>query len=220
MNTNTYDRDKITERLKPIIPLIYEALEMGAQEARDYFEERGKDIEPYLASDLVRYGAKQFLISNGIESAIEESFGMEDIPLNGLFAKYENLNIRIFKVQDCKLPTTGHSKTRKDFYQQKIPFTEDEWSDISPEHANLIILWRTDSFYHIGESFELICPKNGGYRKEMLEYHWKITLNPIDMLSGNSEHISESPQDLDFPEQNLNNKERENKHGNNQRRKN
>lgn len=215
MKPDTYHRDRILEKLKPMIPLTYEALEVGTQAARDYFEERGKDIEPYLASDIVRYEAKLFLIANGVGPIVEESFEIEDIPLNGLFAKYENLNIRILKAQDFKLPTTGHSKSRNDFYQQKIPFTEAEWSDISSEHANLIILWRTDSSYHIGESFELICPKNGGNRKVMLEYHWKMTLNPVDMLPGITEDISEPLQDLDFPGQNLEKEERKNENGNN-----
>lgn len=199
--------------------MIYESLEVGAQEARDYFEARGEDIEPYLASDLVRYVAKKHLITNDIEQVFEENFGMEDIPLNGLFATYESLNIRILKAQDCKLPTTGHSKSRKDFYQQKIPFSEDEWSDVSPEHANIIILWHTDSFYHVGESFEIICPKNGGNRKEMLEYHWQITLKPIEILSGTLGNNSESFQDLELPGQFSENEEREKNHGNHKRRK-
>ena len=215
MNSISFDRDKNIEEVRPVIPIIYESLEIGTQEARSYFEKKKEKIEPYLASDLVRYEAKKILKNHGIEAEeYKQNLGIKDIPLNGLFLEFCNYNIRILKAQDAQLPTTGHSKARQDFYQQNLPFNKSDWSEIIQQKINLIFLWWTDAHYQIGKDIKLVCPKSGGNNKNSLEWYWQSTIDPIEMLIIPMENNYESPEDLDIASKKID-KKREEQHGNN-----
>ena len=82
MSYTFYTPETVLTEIQPITSLISEALELGTQEAREYFKKCNEKIEPYLAGDLTRYKAKKFLQDHGQDV---EDYKVQKIALNGLF---------------------------------------------------------------------------------------------------------------------------------------
>ncbi len=195
--TDPPDSEEILKELGPVLPPIYGALEAGTQEAREYFESRETPIDPYLASDLARWRAKQYLdtVGHGI-SAVE--YEREELANNGLCVTYKNKYlVRIRKSANGLLPVPGRSKAMQYFYKQlSFGFFQGAEQDHQPGLLNLIILWDATNNYTL-KDLVLSCPKDGEDTRASVEAHWYIPI-PHPALSVDGQQSADVPDDLDI----------------------
>lgn len=145
--------ETVLKDLRPLFPLLYEALEVGAQAAREYFDELCKPIEPYLAADIARYHAREFLLERG--QAVSD-LRYKNTPNIGLYLEYGKYRIRIWKTSDGYLPYPGTSRSKELFLRQ---ITLDDVLGLGiEERLNLVVLWDVDSEYRL-KYVKLVCPK-------------------------------------------------------------
>lgn len=190
--------DEVLKELAPIISVIYDALEFGTYQAREYFARNKQPFSSYLASDIARYQIIQTLKLHSIQAEIED-LTIQSLALNGVLIKFKNFNIRILKAQDGQLPTPGPSKARQDFYNQVLPFTEEDVKEIIAPYFNLVILWRTDQGYNLLGKLKLLLPQGGGTTRDSVHYSWQTTLpDPIEMMTFSSETSEIELEDLDI----------------------
>lgn len=162
--------------LAPILPAIHGALEDGVQHAREFFEERGVPVDPFLAPSLVRWRAKLYLEGTG-RKVIDTEYNREDLSNNGLCLHFKNARrytIRIRKSLDGTLPVPGPSRPMQLFYQQlAFAFVDptDSGEDTGP--LAVVLLWNVTSHYRL-QPLQLACPKAGDLTRESVEAHWYI----------------------------------------------
>lgn len=176
-STRVLDPQATLKDLSLLNRLVYEALDLGAQEAKGYFGEKDVEIEPHLAASIVRHEAARH-----IDKKISEVPGLsrEPLPNCGLHVQYEAYGIKILKSDEGDVPSPGVSKTKQSYYQQTIT----GWAELVGEkefgYANLIIVWDVSPSY-LMMGLTLAHPKDvGDYRSA--ELHWKIPVpHPADM---------------------------------------
>ena len=170
-STQILSASEALAELAPLIPVIYQALEIGAQKACEYFEQEEKDLDTSLAPSIVRFQAKHYLDEHGHEAIQEEDYDREGVRNNGLAVFYRGIHLRIWKASHDKLPA-GLSKSRQEFFAQQLTlFPSENASVLQPTKLNLIILWNTTSAYTLTE-LRLICPKKSGKTLDSIETHW------------------------------------------------
>lgn len=172
----------VMQELSPLFPSIYSALDFGAGKAKEFFEKQetleGKNIDLYLAPHLVRYYALNFLKRNGQDAREDNELSLDNIPFNGIHINHGCYQIKILKSNKGDLPVPGHSKTRREYYDQRfIDFGNGELQDVK-----LILLWNVDMFYGLG-ILSLAFPKSGGITRESVTAHWHCKI-PEKMLYG------------------------------------
>ena len=171
-------------------PICYSALDYGADHTVGFFKE--KKVDPWLASHLVRYHAKEALDrDNG------GRFKIENIPNSGLCLHNEKYCVRINKARLYKPPDklpSPKSISRLQYYQQQeearplpgpqLCFPLPELQDCqNSDKLHLVMLWDVDSEskYKIGP-ISLACPKDAILRQNPVVTYWhhRIPLNFID----------------------------------------
>lgn len=158
---STLSPEIVMQGLSPLFPIIYSALDFGVLKAKEFFENQensaGKNIDLYLAPHLVRYHALNFLKQSGQDAREDNELSLDNIPFNGIHINHGCYQIKILKSNKGDLPVPGHSRTRREYYDQRlIDFGNGEPSDVK-----LLLLWNVDRLYGLGV-LSLAFPKSGG----------------------------------------------------------
>jgi hypothetical protein len=182
---NNFTPESAMRDLAHLFPITYTALDFGVFKAREYFEqqenEADKQVDRYLAPNIVRYHAVRYLRRAGQDAQEDDDSGMSMsvIPNNGIHVNYGKYKIKILKSNKGDLPIPGDSKSRRLFYDQ--PFLK--YSDnVDFLNIKLILLWNVDISYSLG-ILSLACPKSGEKTRESVTHHWHCRV-PIKMLYG------------------------------------
>jgi hypothetical protein len=174
-----------------LIPLITIALEHGAYRAREYFDIIDQNIEPYLASMLLRFHATLELKRLGQEAS-EEVMSIHKIPNIGIYIHYGIYHIRVLKSDGGELPTPG-SVRREAFYNQQPWLFPSMSEDDEKEGINLLILWDTHSRYNLNNLY-LVYPKQGGRTKDSIDSFWSDKIPENYMFGIQPEIVSEAQE--------------------------
>lgn len=184
--------EEMLDRIAPLIPTLYQALEKAVQEARGFFpadEESGLPVDPFLFPNLFRYYAKLHLDNAGHET---EDLGRESLPNNGLLLRYAGLHLRILKASNGGVPPPGDSDMKQAYYMQHVlPFPLEE--GMKPIEWNLLVLWDVTPGY-LMKDLTLALPRTG--RDSEVEVHW-IGKIPHPILELRSEPAEQVPDDLE-----------------------
>jgi hypothetical protein len=189
--TNPPDPSRVLADLEPIASALYEAVEVGAGEARAFFARRNEPVEPFHFASTVRYVAKGILTEAGVTSEI----ALDDLANNGLSFRYGGYNVRVRKADDGRVPVPGGSRTLQLFYQQNFGLL-----DSTGDTTNLIVLWDVvrPQFVPV-EHLVVACPRSGGRLQDSVSVHWQVALpNPAysweieagDMVAEQSEGLA------------------------------
>lgn len=162
--------DVALKEISPATRLIYEAVEVGILEAKEYFGRLDEDVDPYLAADLVRFHAVRH-----IERKKSKVKGLhrESLPNNGLYVHFGIYRIRVRKSDEGDMPDPGPSRTMQAFYQQRL----ENWAEAAGEDelvpVNLLIVWdATRNYVLLG--MNLVCPKYGSESRGSAQKHWEV----------------------------------------------
>jgi hypothetical protein len=181
-------------QLGPLIPPLYRSIEASVQEARNFFDDRGEDIDPFLFPCLVRYHAKLLLEKTGQAADYE----LDDLANNGLYLRFAGYQIRILKSDNGRLPVPGPSRPKQEFYNQQLEFDfMNSGSDQSHQNLlNLVVLWEVSGLRNL-EKLVLVCPKAGSTTRDSVEQHWEIQI-PHPAQSQEPGQLVESVEDLEI----------------------
>jgi hypothetical protein len=171
---------EVLDDLLEFLPVVCSALDYGVFQAREFFEAEGREIDRFLAPNLMRYHAKQLLLRHGHEAEDDNEMDVENVPNNGMYVTFGRYHIRILKSLRGDLPIPGQSMSRQLFYQQMALFSHVDGG--TQENINLLLLWNVDSYYTLGE-LSLACPKSGKTSRESVTSHWHCKI-PEDYLLG------------------------------------
>ena len=136
--------EEVKKDIEPVFPIIHTALEQGTLQAREFFEreEKEKQIDRYLAPNLVRWWAKRYLQQAGYQISDDQmDYSFQSLPNNGLYMKAGRYRLRILKSDDGDAPVPGDSVSRQSFYQQtSIVFTTEDGVEVQEDVINLLVL--------------------------------------------------------------------------------
>ena len=181
----------VLAEIPELVPVLYKALESGTHAMRSFFEDDKAKPDAFLAPALVRYYAKKFLSSNGVE---ETELDVEDIANNGLSLMHNSYHLRILKSDNGQLPPPGDSERKQKFYSQQMTL------GVRPSGVattlNLVVLWDFDAAYNLRQLW-LSCPKAGGIGKASVEEHWSVAL-PHPATAEHSDPGTVESDDDDF----------------------
>lgn len=176
---NVPSPEEVQQNLELILPIIHTALEHGTLKAREFFEHEDKDknVDRYLAPNLVRWWAKKYLHGAGLQVTEEQAeFDLQQLPNNGLCLSFGRYRIRILKSDDGELPVPGNSVRRQNFYHQiSIVYVTEEGALVQEDVTNLIILWDISRPYNLS-GLSLAYPKSGKDTKASVQVHWHVPI--------------------------------------------
>ncbi len=189
--------EQVLEDLRRELALLCESIEAGTQTAREFFEERGWEMDRVLAPHIVRSVVKRVLEATGHRVEEMES---ESLANNGLLYHCGRYSLRVLKAQDGALPAPGPSERRQDFFnqrpsQQRILGWAAASGEEEPRIIHLVVCWDVDHEYELAELY-LALPRAGSATKTSVEPEWIVPLNPLG-LSGGPAGDGEEPQEED-----------------------
>jgi hypothetical protein len=162
--------------LGPLVNAAYEALEVGANICRSFYDEHcaGESPEPHLREMLVRSRARRHLLTQGIEArAIKEpGFQLASEPLLSLLIHREDYAIRVLKAKSGLVPGCGTSKRRRAFYNQAPVRYLGLDGKVYQSKSNVLLLWDFDNAFGIS-SVWLACPQRAGSRSQDVVLAWQ-----------------------------------------------
>lgn len=188
--------EEAVARLQPMLGLLHKSIEAGVDEARTYFLDRRRAVDPFLAPAIFRYAAKGVLKGGGIPAEEEPaSVSVDDLANNGIQFSFGGIRIRVRKASNGRLPGTGGSSRLQEYYQQVLPLGgTDRTADV-----NLMVLWdATVPKFILCPDLWLVCPAGG--TDSVGEAHWAALLpHPAEVeRSTPPAASSESLGDLDI----------------------
>lgn len=177
-----------------------ESIEAGTQTAREFFEEKGWEVDRVLAPHIVRSVVKRVLEATG--HGVEE-MEPESLASNGLLYHCGRYRIRVLKAQDGVLPAPGPSERRQDFFnqrpsQQRILGWAAASGEEEPRIVHLVVCWDVDREHELAELY-LALPKAGSATKTSVEPEWSVPLDPLSLsgsLGGSGDEPQEENEDL------------------------
>jgi hypothetical protein len=189
--------EEVLEDLRRELALLRESIEAGTQTAREFFEERGWEVDRVLAPHIVRSVVKRVLEATGHRVEEMES---ESLANNGLLYHCGRYSVRILKAQDGDLPAPGPSERRQDFFnqrpsQQRILGWAAASGEEEPRIVHLVVCWDVDHEYELAELY-LALPRAGSATKTSVEPEWIVPLDLVG-LSGNPAVEGSEPQEED-----------------------
>ncbi len=189
--------DTVLPRLSRLLPVIYQALESGTLDAREYFDGRREGVDPSLYPNLVRYRARCYLTGQGHDV----EFVPEELANNGLSLSYAPYQIRILKSDHGAVPAPGSSKVKRDFYNQRVrqlvlPFPGGSLGVPIDEALNLVILWDVTPTYNLA-GLTLVCPKGSDINRTPPDVHWRV---PIPHPAETTEGVQGDQSSVEFDE--------------------
>ena len=180
-------------RLRPVLPLIAEAIEFGAAQAQNYFWNRGAPVDPDLAPDILRYEAKQFLVER---SGLIDGLVVEDLGNNGLSVRYAGGRVRIWKGEPESLPLPGTSFTKLAFLNQQLAFEGLLDTALPAVQPNVMIMWSVDREYRLLGLY-LSMPAQATRDPQNTWAYWTEPIPPDDLIA--SPPPVAPPPDDDLP---------------------
>jgi hypothetical protein len=166
--TSIPDPEQVLMDLSDVLSAVWEALEAGIQQAREYFDARGLEPDAYLAADLTRFEAKRLLE----QQQHEAEFELQELSNNGLRVRAvrngRSYDLRIRRSDNGQLPAP-QSNVMSDFYYQPV------LAGIDLPHAdviNLVALWETPRTYTHITAINLACPSAPGESRADVQAHW------------------------------------------------
>lgn len=173
MENPTYPAPDIAlKETAPATRFIYKALEAAVVVAKEYFDNLDKEVDPFLAADLVRYHAVLYMDKKGSEV---EGFDRKPLPNNGLCVHFGNYRIRVRKSDEGDIPDPGPSRTMQAFYQQRLEGWDQIADDDGSALVNVLIIWdATRNYVLLG--MKLVCPKDGSESRRSAEKYWEIAI--------------------------------------------
>lgn len=187
--------EDVRDRIAPILSVLHGLLEAGCQSAREFFEDRGHDLDPVLFPCLVRHEFISILTNGEWGKVVDRT----KIANNGLALRYRGVHIRILKADFAgDVPPPGKSKPKLAFFGQQLAFAFIEAGE-EPDIVNVILLWHTTK-NHLLDHLSLACPQGGGSTRGSVRLHWHellehpaVTAIPVD-----GEIVIENDDDLDI----------------------
>ncbi len=155
--TVSSDKYAVRDRLRPLLVLICETLELCIPIVLDNISRQGLPYSPYLFSTNVRCHVKKALKAGGYNAEDPDDklpLVVNDISNDGIDLDAGSLHVKMFKGED--LPK-ALSDSRKEFYDQKqsrFPFAEDEYAEAPLR--NVVVLW---NYAENRLTIQLIAPK-------------------------------------------------------------
>lgn len=160
--------EQALDDLADVLPLVWEALEAGAADASNYFEQHGEGINATLYPCVVRYRAIQVLEAAGIEA---NEFVRSKIANNGIEMRYGRYRLRALKADsDGEVPRAGTSKRKRNFYYQGSLFPTLADADMT----NLVLLW--DYNQQAITDVSLACPLAPESNMTEVKVAWMVTV--------------------------------------------
>lgn len=173
------DGEETAEKLSPLAILIRQAFEHGSQEARAWFAQQGKHVEPSMFANMTRYCALQYLTDRK-QTLVD--YVQENLNNNGIGVICSGCHIRVFKAQGARVPQKAGTRKLRAFLSQMVQpslFSGlDDFEDaLAAIHANLVLLWSVDRKYRIDKMW-LVMPTSA--TRSRVRWHWQVELpNPI-----------------------------------------
>ncbi len=195
------ESQEVLEDLRRELAMLCESLEAGTQTAREFFEERGWEVDRVLSPPIVRSVVKRVLEAGGHKIEEMES---ETLANNGLLYHCRGYSVRVLKDQDGILPAPGPSERRQDFFnqrpsQQRILGWAAAGGEEEPKIVHLVVCWDVDHEYELAELY-LALPKAGSATKTSADTEWIVPLDPIGMSGGQPDEGEETEdEDEDLP---------------------
>lgn len=174
--TNTPSSNEELQYLQPVIPIIYQAIDLATEAACAFFEQHSKPNNSALYPDLVRYYAGEELRDKG---QVVEDFTRQPMGRNGLCIVFKGRRIRIWKADEDELPAPGTSSVKNGFLNQQLSWDMGAISEPVLIERNLAILWNVDSRRRLRRLY-LVLPKATKNTWSPAEQYWSIEIpNPF-----------------------------------------
>lgn len=162
------------ESLERVPEVLYQALEHAAlktKEFKDHHFPKKKRIDACLSAAVFRAHAIEYLRGHGIDAREDaHKWSFRYLPFCGISFYYNRRHVRILKGPEGVLPGCGHSKRRKQFYDQhQTRYLVG--NQVMESSANLIVLWDFDSAYALAHIW-LALPFRGGKRPKDVSVYW------------------------------------------------
>ena len=197
----------IYEHMKPIIPLIQDALDYGHQIATGVLKTKSKKKKSqsipehmkipseWIHSHLVRWAAQTRLSAEGLKTKFCEEvdgvpkWDIENLPNNGLAGDFDGRKYRILKGVNGELPAISLSSVKKKFYRQEHimkPYllSFDGNKPQKPLKYNVVFLWNVHPKNYI--QLYLSCPRYW-INNKAYDYFTKLLSHPVEAVITNRE---------------------------------
>jgi len=171
---------------------IWAALEYGLSKTREYFDDEGTEIDPWLAANITRYHARLYLDAHQLDGDYQRidllNCGLRLMALRGDY--YFDVWIR--KSDDGELPVPKSESMIAFYYQPLLPevFQDEPAAAPAANTISLVVLWETPASYTHLTSLALVCPAQGGESKADVQEHWTI---PIPHPTSTAQAITPPP---------------------------
>lgn len=195
------DKGQVASRLQPLTDLLAVALPKAAAEASTYFTEKAKPYNASAFNPLVRYEllillqAQKYIVIEDCVYPVE----LNRVPNIGLQLLHDGIAVKILKSpRNGKLPVP-QTGARVEYYNQQKTFEVDGMTgDLIATEYNVVYLWESNSEYKVVD-FRLVCPKSGGYTRDLVDVYFNIPIPLIEAGPKNVTPKEESPRsDLDI----------------------
>jgi hypothetical protein len=156
-----------------IVPLnLWQALEQSASKTAAFREAEcpGEKLDEGLAATLLRFHAKRFLDTQGLDAQLDDDWSLDWLPFLGISFHYGGYHVRILKGSGGCLPGCGTSEKKLKFYGQ-IPTMYLVGAEAHRTSANLLVLWDFDAAYGLSGLW-LALPAVGGSRAQDVSAFW------------------------------------------------
>jgi hypothetical protein len=181
------------------VPLVlYRALEHGASKTASFRDAEcpTERLDEGLAATLLRFHAKRFLVSEGIDVKSDEDWSLDWLPFLGISFHYNGYHVRILKGSGGCLPGCGTSDKKLKFYGQ-VTTLYLLGNQAHQTSANPLVLWDFNATYGLSGLW-LALPTVGGSRAEDVSAFWCERIpHPAEGLSGVTPLPVEPNDDLD-----------------------
>lgn len=168
------DPELTRDSLMDVTTVLWTALEHGLTKTREYFDQEGTQIDPWLAANITRYHARLYLEAQQAGG----NYQRVDLLNCGLRLEVvrdgQAFDLWVRKSDDGDLPVP-QSDSMKSFYHQPVMlgFYPDGTQVATPTIA-LVVLWDAPRAYTHITQFQLVCPAQGGETKADVQEHWGI----------------------------------------------
>jgi hypothetical protein len=164
--------DDVHVEMRPLLSLLFRALEFGAVKNHAYFDEisDGEKPRPYVREIIVKDHAHRHLRDHGV-SVEEDHLWVLQEPLRALAVRYNDTHLRVLKAKNGRVPGCGNQRIRRRFYNQWPSHYQDLDGEIVTTKWNLLLLWDFDAAFNIGKVW-LAFPVRAGSRSADVVCAW------------------------------------------------
>jgi hypothetical protein len=187
-------------QLNGVTNVAWIALEYGLSKTREYFEQEGTEIDPWLAANITRYHARIYLEAHQLDADYERvellNCGLRVVAVR----EHSRFDVWIRKADDGELPVPKSDNMLAFYYQPLLAGLFPEIAaTVTPisQTISLMVLWETPPSYSHITSLSLVCPAQGGDTKADIQEHWSIPVpHPVTTTQGShSTGDGEEPAD-------------------------